>query len=74
MIALDSQFKINRSWITCPTNIVPFYYLSTIYGSTTLKFQLSELTPKIISYLPKNQQININLMITDVTETIEYGM
>ena len=73
MIEQDFQFKIDKSWLICPANIVPFYYLSTSYGSTTLKFQLTDLTPKIISYLPKNQEIDIKLVITDATGTVEYG-
>lgn len=73
MIAFDSQFKVDRNWIKCPSDIPSFFYLSTQYGSTTMKFQLSDLTPKIISFLPKNTEIKIDLVITDATQTTEYG-
>ena len=38
-----------------------------------MKFELSDLTPKIISYLPRNQDINIDLVVTDATQTKQYG-
>jgi len=73
LVSEDAEFKIDRNWIKCPSTIVPFYYLSVDDGGRSYKFDLDDLTPQIISFLPKNKEVNVKMTVTDITKTMNYA-